>query len=112
MEPPPPPPNTPQPRAEAAPAEAPEPASQPTAVAVVEPPAGGLELAVVSELWPAVVDAVRVDDDVLAMCLTEARPVDCAERSLVIAFHPDDTCAAARPSRPARARSSPRRCAA
>ena len=25
------------------------------------------------------------------MCLTEARPVDCAERSLVIAFHPDDT---------------------
>jgi hypothetical protein len=73
----------------AEPAPAPEP--QPTAVAVVEPPAGGLELAVVSELWPAVVDAVRIDDDVLAMCLTEARPVDCAERSLVIAFHPDDT---------------------
>jgi DNA polymerase III subunit gamma/tau len=91
---PPAPPGTPQPRAEA-PAAEPEPASapepQPTAVAVVEPPAGGLELGLVSELWPAVVDAVRVDDDVLAMCLTEARPVDCAERSLVIAFHPDDT---------------------
>jgi DNA polymerase-3 subunit gamma/tau len=89
---PPAPPGTPQPRAEAPaaePAGAPEP--QPTAVAVVEPPAGGLELGLVSELWPAVVDAVRVDDDVLAMCLTEARPVDCAERSLVIAFHPDDT---------------------
>jgi hypothetical protein len=25
------------------------------------------------------------------MCLTEARPVDCADRSLVIAFHPEDT---------------------
>jgi hypothetical protein len=60
-------------------------------VAVVDPPAGGLELSLVTELWPAVVDAVRVDDEVLAMCLTEATPVDCAERSLVIAFHPHDT---------------------
>jgi DNA polymerase-3 subunit gamma/tau len=89
VEPPPAPPGTPQPRAEVP--------AQPAAVAVAEPPvaeppvAGGLELGVVSELWPAVVDAVRVDDDVLAMCLTEARPVDCAERSLVIAFHPGDT---------------------
>jgi DNA polymerase III subunit gamma/tau len=89
---PPAPPGTPQPRAEAPAAEpAPTAEPQPTAVAVVDPPAGGLELGVVAELWPAVVDAVRVDDDVLAMCLTEARPVDCAERSLVIAFHPDDT---------------------
>jgi DNA polymerase-3 subunit gamma/tau len=90
VDPPPAPPGTPQPRAEA-PAPVPEPVAQPTAVAVADPPAGGLELALVSELWPAVVDAVRADDDVLAMCLTEARPVDCAERSLVIAFHPDDT---------------------
>jgi DNA polymerase III subunit gamma/tau len=87
---PPAPPGTPQPRAEEpAPAAAPQP--QAIAVAVAEPPAGGLELALVTELWPAVVDAVRADDDVLAMCLTEATPVDCAERSLVIAFHPDDT---------------------
>jgi DNA polymerase-3 subunit gamma/tau len=71
----------PQPRAEAAP----EP--QRGSVAVAD----GLELQTVTELWPAVVDAVRVDDDVLAMCLTEATPVDCADRSLVIAFHPDDT---------------------
>src|SRR3954452_6102331 len=87
VEPPAAPPGTPpQPRAEA-PAPEPEPAPQPTAVAVAEPPvAGSLELSVVAELWPAVVDAVRVDDDVLAMCLTEARPVDCADRSLVIAF--------------------------
>jgi DNA polymerase-3 subunit gamma/tau len=84
VEPPPVPPNTPQPRAEA-------PAPEPAAVAVADPPVGGLELGTVSELWPAVVDAVRADDDVLAMCLSEARPVDCAERSLVIAFHPDDT---------------------
>jgi DNA polymerase III subunit gamma/tau len=87
---PPAPPGTPQPRAEEpTPAAAPQP--QAVAVAVAEPPAGGLELALVTELWPAVVDAVRADDDVLAMCLTEATPVDCAERSLVIAFHPDDT---------------------
>jgi DNA polymerase III subunit gamma/tau len=91
VDPPPAPPGTPQPRAEA-PAPEPEAAPEPTAaVAVAAAPSGGLELGVVSELWPAVVDAVRVDDDVLAMCLTEARPVDCAERSLVIAFHPDDT---------------------
>jgi len=90
VEPPPAPAGTPQPQA-ASPAPQPAPEPEPAAVAVVDPPAGGLELAVVSELWPAVVDAVRVDDDVLAMCLTEARPVDCAERSLVIAFHPDDT---------------------
>jgi DNA polymerase III subunit gamma/tau len=70
---------------------APEAAPEPRAIAVAEVPAGGLELATVTELWPAVVDAIRADDDVLAMCLTEATPVDCAERSLVIAFHPDDT---------------------
>src|SRR4029079_10515084 len=40
--PPPPPADTPEAPAEEASAEAPEPASQPTAVAVVEPPAGGL----------------------------------------------------------------------
>jgi hypothetical protein len=89
------PPGTPQPRAEEEPARAPvappEAAPQPRPTAVAEVPAGGLELATVTELWPAVVDAIRVDDDVLAMCLTEATPVDCAERSLVIAFHPDDT---------------------
>jgi DNA polymerase-3 subunit gamma/tau len=85
------PPGTPQPRAEAPAAPAPEPVAQPTAVAVIDPPAGELELGLVKELWPAVVDAIRVDDDVLAMCLTEATPVDCADRSLVIAFHPDDT---------------------
>jgi DNA polymerase-3 subunit gamma/tau len=88
VEPPPVPANTPQPRAQASAQEA-EP--EPAAVAVAHPPVGGLELGTVSELWPAVVDAVRADDDVLAMCLSEARPVDCAERSLVIAFHPDDT---------------------
>jgi DNA polymerase-3 subunit gamma/tau len=95
VDPPPMPPGTPQPRAEEEPARAPvappEAAPQPRPTAVAEGPAGGLELATVTELWPAVVDAIRVDDDVLAMCLTEATPVDCAERSLVIAFHPDDT---------------------
>jgi DNA polymerase III subunit gamma/tau len=74
----------------APPEAAPQP--QPQATAVAEPPpSGALGLDLVTELWPAVVDAVRVDDDVLAMCLTEATPVDCADRSVVIAFHPDDT---------------------
>ena len=95
VDPPPMPPGTPQPRADeepvGAPVAPPEAAPQPRPTAVAEVPAGGLELATVTELWPAVVDAIRVDDDVLAMCLTEATPVDCAERSLVIAFHPDDT---------------------
>ena len=97
VDPPPAPQGTPQPRAEAPapppPAAPPEaaPVPEPSAVAVVAAPAGGLELGMVTELWPAVVDAVRADDDVLAMCLTEATPVDCADRSLVIAFHPDDT---------------------
>ena len=94
---PPPPPSapvaSPEPDPVASPEVAPQPQPQPepTATAVADPPAAGLELATVTELWPAVVDAIRVDDDVLAMCLTEATPVDCAERSLVIAFHPDDT---------------------
>ncbi|MDX6656061.1 MAG: polymerase subunit gamma/tau, partial [Solirubrobacteraceae bacterium] len=61
-----------------------------TTVAVAEP-AGALELGLMTELWPAIVDAVRADDDLLAMCLTEARPVECGERRLVIAFRPQDT---------------------
>jgi DNA polymerase III subunit gamma/tau len=83
-------PVAPAPAPVAPPEAAPQP--QPQATAVVEPaPGGALGLDLVTELWPAVVDAVRVDDDVLAMCLTEATPVDCADRSVVIAFHPDDT---------------------
>jgi DNA polymerase III subunit gamma/tau len=95
--PPPPPPSAPEPRAaspvsppQAAPAPEPEEPVAAVAVAVAEPVAA-LELDLVCELWPAVVDAVRADDDLLAMCLTEARPVGCAERSLVIAFRPQDT---------------------
>ena len=99
VDPPPTPPGTPQPRAVAPPEAAPQPQPQATTVAVVEtttvavadPPAGGLELGLVTELWPAIVDAVRAEDDLLAMCLTEATPVGCGERSLVIAFRPDDT---------------------
>jgi DNA polymerase III subunit gamma/tau len=85
------PPGPPQPRAVAAPEAAPQPQPQPGAVALADRPADGLELALVTELWPAIVDAVRVEDDLLAMCLTEATPVGCAEQSLVIAFRPEDT---------------------
>jgi DNA polymerase III subunit gamma/tau len=85
-----PPPAPPAPAPVAPPEAAPQPQPQATALAD-PPPTGALGLDLVTELWPAVVDAVRVDDDVLAMCLTEATPVDCADRSVVIAFHPDDT---------------------
>src|SRR4051812_33740415 len=110
VDPPPAPPGTPQPRAVAPPEAAPQPHAQPqpqpqphvqpvavvetttTTVAVAEPPpAGELELGMLSELWPAVIEAVRADDDLLAMCLTEAAPVGCTERSIVIAFRPEDT---------------------
>jgi DNA polymerase-3 subunit gamma/tau len=104
VDPPPAPPGTPQPRAVAPPEAAPQPQPQQhaqpaavvetttTTVAVAEPPpVGALELGMVSELWPAVIEAVRADDDLLAMCLTEATPVGCTERSLVIAFRPGDT---------------------
>jgi DNA polymerase-3 subunit gamma/tau len=57
------------------------------AVAVADvPPSGELTLEALTELWPAVVDAVRNDNQLLGAVLSEARPVALREHELVVAF--------------------------
>jgi DNA polymerase III subunit gamma/tau len=77
---------------EHAPAEAagsaPEAAPQPTptATALAEP-----DLDAVRTLWPAVLDAVRADNGLLAACLAEAHPVEVRGSEVVVAFAEHDT---------------------
>jgi DNA polymerase III subunit gamma/tau len=90
---------TPPPPAPAAPpapspaASAPEP--QPAAVALAEPdpepiaPIGSLDLAMVQELWPAVLQNVAESNQLLAGCLAEARPISVDGRDVTLAFTPD-----------------------
>jgi DNA polymerase-3 subunit gamma/tau len=72
-------------------AQEPEPAQQPTqsatATALVDEP----DLDSVRTLWPAVLDAVRVDNGLLAACLAEAHPVEVRGREVVVAFAEHDT---------------------
>jgi DNA polymerase-3 subunit gamma/tau len=87
----PPPPAAPPPAAAAR-------APQPSAVAVAEPepeparpeperaPVGDLDLALVQELWPAVLQGVAESNKMLASCLAEARPVEVSGRDVTIAF--------------------------
>jgi DNA polymerase-3 subunit gamma/tau len=72
----------------AAPAPAAEP--EPAAVAVAEPPAlaADLDIAMVHELWPAVLQSVADSNQLLAGCLAEARPISATGRDVVIAFTP------------------------
>jgi DNA polymerase-3 subunit gamma/tau len=83
-------PPAPQPAA-SAPEPAPEP--QPAAVAVAEPaplaPLGELDLTMVQELWPAVLQGVSEANQLLAGCLVEARPVGVSGRDLTLAFTPE-----------------------
>ena len=80
-----------------APAAAPEPEPVPAApapVAVAEQPApmagiGSLDLGMVQELWPAVLQNVAETNQLLAGCLAEARPVTVEERDVTLAFPPD-----------------------
>jgi hypothetical protein len=69
---------------------APEPAQHaaptPTATALVEP-----DLDAVRTLWPAVLDAVRADNGLLAACLAEAHPVEVRGSEVVVAFAEHDT---------------------
>jgi DNA polymerase-3 subunit gamma/tau len=51
-----------------------------------EEPAAALELGAAVDLWPAVVEAVRGGNAMLAALLADARPVDVSERELTIAF--------------------------
>ena len=76
------------PPAPAAPPPAAAPAPQPTAVAVAEP-LGELDLAMVQELWPAVLQNVAETNQLLAGCLAEARPIVVEGRDVTLAFTPD-----------------------
>jgi DNA polymerase III subunit gamma/tau len=84
-----------------APAAAPEPAPEPQAtVAAPEPPAPQAVTATVepqahsagsiAELWPAVLDAIRADNALLAACLADARCAELIDGELVLAFAESD----------------------
>jgi DNA polymerase III subunit gamma/tau len=72
-----------------------EPAAEPerSSVAVAEPEPvaafGSLDLGMVQELWPAVLQNISEANQYLAVCLAEARPVVVEERDVTLAFTPD-----------------------
>ncbi|HEX6698687.1 MAG TPA: hypothetical protein VF080_17890, partial [Solirubrobacteraceae bacterium] len=70
-----------------APGSAPEhaPAASPMATAVADP-----DLDAVRTLWPAVLDAVRADNGLLAACLAEAHPVEVRGSEVIVAFAEHD----------------------
>jgi DNA polymerase-3 subunit gamma/tau len=72
--------------AEHAPGPAPQPTPTATAVADAEP-----DLDAVRTLWPAVLDAVRAGNGLLAACLAEAHPVEVRGSEVVVAFAEHDT---------------------
>ena len=84
------PPSPPATAQEPAPAPQPTAAATPTATAVVDPTEEP-DLDAVRTLWPAVLDAVRVDNGLLAACLAEAHPVEVRGREVVVAFAEHDT---------------------
>jgi DNA polymerase-3 subunit gamma/tau len=63
------------------------------AVAELEPeppaPIGELDLAMVQELWPAVLQNVAETNQLLAGCLAEARPIAVVGRDITLAFTPE-----------------------
>jgi DNA polymerase III subunit gamma/tau len=63
------------------------PARTPTATAIADEP----DLDAVRALWPAVLDAVRADNGLLAACLAEAHPVEVRGNEVVVAFAEHDT---------------------
>ncbi len=65
------------------PVAAPEP---PPAAAPPQRPAGPPELATVTACWPAVIDLVRKDNQMLAALLADARPVALQEHDVTVAF--------------------------
>jgi DNA polymerase-3 subunit gamma/tau len=66
------------------------PAVTAVATAAAPEPASALDLAGLLDLWPAVLDALREDNQLLAVCLSDARPVSLDGRDLVIAFSEGD----------------------
>ena len=71
---------------EPAPVAAP-PAPEPAAASPAAPP-GAFDLAALRELWPAVIDAVKADNAMLAAALGEARAVAVTATEAVFAFSP------------------------
>jgi DNA polymerase-3 subunit gamma/tau len=71
--------------AAAAPAAAPAPVAAPAPAA----PVRRLDLDALRELWPAVVDAIRPDNGLLAAALAEGRPVAVEDGEALLAFPPD-----------------------
>jgi DNA polymerase III subunit gamma/tau len=73
---------------EAEPQPEPEPEPQPAPVAAVAPPQhdGPPELATVAACWPAVVDVVRQDNQLLGALLADARPVSLEGQDVTLAF--------------------------
>jgi DNA polymerase-3 subunit gamma/tau len=69
--------------APAEPAPAPEPEPEPVPPPV---PAGELDLDALRELWPAVVDAIRSENGLLAAALEKAQPVEVAGGEATFAF--------------------------
>jgi DNA polymerase III subunit gamma/tau len=85
------------------PAGPPPAAAPPVAVSAPDPPApaspapdppplaqGPLTLEAFEELWPAVLDAVKAENQLLGVALGEARPVALADSEVAIAFASDD----------------------
>src|SRR5204863_5617087 len=64
------------------------PAQAPTAIVVAD---AEPDLDAVRSLWPAVLDAVRADNGLLAACLAEAHPVEVRGSEVVVAFAEHDT---------------------
>jgi len=81
-------PPTPAP-APSAPAAAPEPDASPVAVAEPVGGFGALDLAMVTDLWPAVLQNVAESNQLLAGCLAEARPIAVVDRDVTLAFTPE-----------------------
>jgi DNA polymerase III subunit gamma/tau len=65
--------------------------AQPFATAVADAPAAAPTLDSVRSLWPAVLDALRADNGMLAACLGEAHPIELRGNEVVVAFAEHDT---------------------
>jgi DNA polymerase III subunit gamma/tau len=79
--------HAPQPTTSQEPEPAPQPTQRATATALADEP----DLDAVRMLWPAVLDAVRADNGLLAACLAEAHPVEVRGSEVVVAFAEHDT---------------------
>jgi DNA polymerase-3 subunit gamma/tau len=90
----PPPPPAPAAAAPAPPAPAPaapepEPVAPPPAPVAVAEPLGALDLGTVQELWPAVLQSVEEQNQMVAMSLAKAQLVSVVGKEITIAFTPD-----------------------